>query len=52
MQLYSALVYRGLGLVGEIKSEFVKALARGPAKSLSELVGVDAKSITAEPWPT
>jgi dihydroorotate dehydrogenase len=52
VQLYSALVYRGLGLVGEIKSEFVNTLARGPAKSLSELVGVDARSIVAEPWPT
>jgi len=51
VQLYSALVYRGLGLVGEIKSELVKALTRGPAKSLSELVGVDAKAVVAEPWP-
>jgi dihydroorotate dehydrogenase len=49
VQLYSALVYRGLGLVGEIKSELLGALSRGG--KLAELVGVDAKSLTAQPWP-
>ncbi|MCX7312623.1 MAG: quinone-dependent dihydroorotate dehydrogenase [Hyphomicrobiales bacterium] len=51
VQLYSALVYRGLGLVGEIKSELSAALDRGDAGKLSDLVGVDAAAITAEPRP-
>jgi dihydroorotate dehydrogenase len=51
MQLYSALVYRGLGLVGEIKSELLGALARGEANSLSDFVGVNAQEIVTEPWP-
>ena len=29
VQLYSSLVFRGLGLVGEIKAELVQALERG-----------------------
>ena len=49
VQLYSALVYRGLGLVAEIKSELLGALG-GTAK-LDDLVGVKAKALTAEPWP-
>jgi dihydroorotate dehydrogenase len=51
VQLYSSLVFRGLGLVGEIKSELVKALAAGPDAGLPELVGVDAATMTAESWP-
>jgi dihydroorotate dehydrogenase len=50
VQLYSGLVFRGLGLVGEIKAELVKALARD-RRGLPELVGVDAAAMTAEPWP-
>jgi dihydroorotate dehydrogenase len=51
LQLYSALVFRGLGLVAEIKEELLNALKRGEARSLTELVGVDAADITAQPWP-
>jgi dihydroorotate dehydrogenase len=51
VQLYSALVYRGLGLVAEIKSALLAALDRGEAERLSDLVGVDAAAMTAENWP-
>jgi dihydroorotate dehydrogenase len=51
VQLYSALVFRGLSLVGEIKTELTAALERGGHAKLDELVGVDAASMTAEPWP-
>jgi dihydroorotate dehydrogenase len=51
LQLYSGLIFRGLGLVSEIKSEILNALdADGPAK-MAELVGADAAAISAEPWP-
>ena len=49
VQLYSALVYRGLGLLGEIKSELLGALGR--SGTLADLIGVDAKYLTAQPWP-
>src|SRR5579872_6443188 len=39
VQLYSSLVFRGLGLVGEIKTELLGALSRGSHASLSNLVG-------------
>ena len=51
VQVYSALVFRGLGLIGEIKHELVRALDRGEARTLAELVGLDAADITAQPWP-
>ena len=51
VQLYTGLVFRGLGLVSEIKRELVRALARGRHKSLTEFIGVKAASITAEKWP-
>ncbi len=51
IQLYSALVFRGLGLVAEIKSALIAALERDSLDSLSELVGADAAVVTAEPWP-
>jgi dihydroorotate dehydrogenase len=51
VQLYSALVYRGLGLVSEIKAALSAALGRGGADKLSDLVGADAAAMTAEPWP-
>ena len=52
VQLYSGLVFHGLGLVDEIKSTLLAALARGEAAKLSDLVGTDAAAMTAEPWPT
>jgi dihydroorotate dehydrogenase len=51
VQLYSSLVFRGLGLVGEIKAELAKELSRDRDASLPELVGVDAAAMTAEIWP-
>jgi dihydroorotate dehydrogenase len=51
LQLYSALVFKGVGLINEIKGEIVDALDRGEAPALSDLVGADAASVTAEPWP-
>jgi dihydroorotate dehydrogenase len=51
IQLYSALVFRGLGLIAEIKTALVAALARERREDLSGLVGVDAAAVTAEPWP-
>ena len=51
MQLYSGLVFRGLGLLAEIKSELLGALAASRVASLSDIVGVDAATITGEPWP-
>jgi dihydroorotate dehydrogenase len=52
IQLYSGLVFRGLGLVGEIKSALVAALARDRLDRLGDLVGVDAAAVTAEAWPS
>jgi dihydroorotate dehydrogenase len=51
LQLYSALVFRGLGLVAEIKSALLAALERHRLDSPTELVGTDAAAVTAEPWP-
>jgi dihydroorotate dehydrogenase len=51
VQLYSSLVFRGLALVAEIKTELTEALDHGGHAKLDELVGVDAASMTAEPWP-
>jgi dihydroorotate dehydrogenase len=51
VQLYSSLVFRGLGLVAEIKRHLVEALAIGQHAGLAELVGADAATMTAEPWP-
>ena len=52
IQLYSALVFRGLGLVGEIKTTLAGELRRGGHAGFDELVGADAAAMTAEPWPT
>ena len=49
VQLYTGLVFRGLGLVGEIKASLIDTLATH--RSLDELTGTDAAAITAEPWP-
>ena len=51
IQIYSALVFRGLGLLGEIKRTLVAALERERQDSLKEFVGADAAAVTAEPWP-
>ena len=51
IQLYSSLVYKGLGLVEDIKSDLTSTLLRTGRDSLSEIVGADAATITAEDWP-
>jgi dihydroorotate dehydrogenase len=51
LQLYSALVYRGIGVVAEIKADLTAALRRGHRSSLASMVGNDAAAITAESWP-
>jgi dihydroorotate dehydrogenase len=51
VQLYSGLVYRGVGLVARIKADLVAVLRRGPAHTLADLVGTDAAAMTAERWP-
>jgi dihydroorotate dehydrogenase len=51
IQLYSALIYKGLGLVDDIKNDLTSTLLRTGRDSLSEIVGADAATITAEDWP-
>jgi dihydroorotate dehydrogenase len=51
VQLYTGLVFRGIGLVAEIKNDLAAALKRGHRESLSAMVGVDAAEMTAESWP-
>jgi dihydroorotate dehydrogenase len=51
VQLYTGLVYRGIGVVNEIKADLTAALKRGHRNSLVSMVGSDAAAITAESWP-
>jgi dihydroorotate dehydrogenase len=51
IQVYSSLVYKGLGLVDDIKRDLASTLLRTGRDSLSEIVGADAATITAEDWP-
>jgi dihydroorotate dehydrogenase len=51
IQLYSSLIYKGLGLVDDIKNDLAATLLRTGRDSLSEIVGADAATITAEDWP-
>jgi dihydroorotate dehydrogenase len=51
VQLYSGLVFRGIGLLNEIKADLAAALKRGHRDSLGAMIGVDAAEITAESWP-
>ena len=51
IQLYSSLIYKGLRLIDDIKADFLSTLLRTGYDSLSEIVGADAATITAEPWP-
>jgi dihydroorotate dehydrogenase len=51
VQLYSGLIFRGLGLLAEIKNALLRALEHENADRLSELVGTDAAAVTAEKWP-
>jgi dihydroorotate dehydrogenase len=51
VQIYSALVFRGLSLVAEIKQALADAVRGGRSAGLAELVGLDAAALTREPWP-
>ncbi len=51
IQLYTGLVFRGLRLVAEIKSDLIDFLRLGRHEALGDAVGVDAAAMTAEPWP-
>jgi dihydroorotate dehydrogenase len=51
IQLYSPLVYHGVGLIAEIKNHLLAAIRDGSAPSLTATVGADAAARTAEPWP-
>jgi dihydroorotate dehydrogenase len=51
VQVYSGMVYRGMGLLHEIKADLAAALKRGHRDSLASMVGVDAAEMTAESWP-
>jgi dihydroorotate dehydrogenase len=44
VQLYSALIYRGPGLIGEIKTAMLRAIEREKAASLADLVGRSAST--------
>lgn len=52
LQVYTGLVFRGLGLLAEIKTDLTAALKRGHRNSLTSMVGVDAAEMTAESWPS
>jgi dihydroorotate dehydrogenase len=51
VQLYTGLVFGGLGLLPDIKRELVKAIESGRHRTLADLVGHDAADMTADPWP-
>jgi dihydroorotate dehydrogenase len=44
-------VFRGLGLIAEIKNALLEALEDDGQDSLKEFIGADAAAVTAEPWP-
>jgi dihydroorotate dehydrogenase len=52
LQLYSGLIFRGIGLVGSIKRDLLDFLRVGRMEQLADAVGRDAAAVTAEPWPT
>ena len=51
IQLYSGLIFRGVGLIGAIKTDLMDFLRVGRLESLADAVGRDAAAVTAEPWP-
>lgn len=52
LQLYSGMVFHGVGLVQQIKADLLAALKRGHRESLLSMIGADAADMTAESWPT
>jgi len=51
IQLYSGLVFRGVGLIASIKKELLDFMRIGRLDTLADAVGRDAAAVTAEPWP-
>jgi dihydroorotate dehydrogenase len=51
IQLYSGLVFRGVGLIAAIKKELIDFMRVGRLDSLADAVGRDAAAVTAQPWP-
>jgi dihydroorotate dehydrogenase len=51
VQVYTGLIFRGVGLVSAIKADLLNFLRLGRYEHLAEAVGVDAAAVTAEPWP-
>jgi len=51
IQVYSGLVFRGLGLIAEIKAVLAAALDRSGHDILNDFIGADAAAVTAEDWP-
>jgi dihydroorotate dehydrogenase len=51
LQLYTGLIFRGLGLLAEVKAALLDALESEGAERLADLVGMDAAAVTAEEWP-
>ncbi len=52
VQLYTGLIYRGIGLIGDMKAGISAAIKRGNRDSLAAMVGMDAAEITADSWPS
>ncbi len=51
IQLYTGLIFRGVGLVGAIKRDLIDMLRVGRFDTLADVVGHDAAEVTAQPWP-
>jgi dihydroorotate dehydrogenase len=51
IQLYSGLVFRGVGLVAAIKTDLLDFMRIGRLDTLADAVGREAAAVTAEPWP-
>jgi dihydroorotate dehydrogenase len=51
VQLYSGLIFRGVSLIGAIKTDLLDFMRIGKLDSLADAVGRDAATVTAEPWP-
>ncbi len=51
IQLYTGLIFGGVGLIGAIKKDLVDFLRVGRFDSLADAVGRDAAAVTAEKWP-
>ncbi len=51
VQLYSGLIFRGIGLVADIKTELGDLLRVETCDRLADIVGRDAVAWTAEAWP-